>query len=385
MVTQKQAIASCALWLASSAPVGDAFSARSSVVALTSFRSGVNNDNNNNSALMMAGFPPPMDGPNGGGSSGMGGPPGMGMGGQRSMGQRSMGGPPMGGGGGPGMGQRSMGGRGPGMGGPSMGRGPGMGQRSMGGRGPGMGQRSMGGRGMGQRSMGRGPGQQQPRGGGSYNANNPPGGPFNVPNAGNTAGQQRPDARDKRGLGGIAAGVSTPMDKYGNTRSPEQSNRRFGAYNEAGMVGGGFNNRGAGPDPRFDERGGVGGPGPRGGGFDERGGPPRGGRGDDGRPNNLRYEERDYGEYIGNLRSSTSMGSRDRGPPGPGGDYRDLEDEVERLRKENALLKRSCQDFMNNFNELSNRLFDVDETLKKVAKVFPSEDEMESLEWLLRR
>jgi hypothetical protein len=40
---------------------------------------------------------------------------------------------------------------------------------------------------------------------------------------------------------------------------------------------------------------------------------------------------------------------------------------------------------MNNFNELSNRLFDVDECLKKVAKVFPSEDEMESLEWLMRR
>jgi len=49
------------------------------------------------------------------------------------------------------------------------------------------------------------------------------------------------------------------------------------------------------------------------------------------------------------------------------------------------LLKRSCQDLMNNFNELSNRLFDVDESLKNVAKVFPSEDEMESLEWLLRR
>jgi Tfp pilus assembly protein PilO len=64
---------------------------------------------------------------------------------------------------------------------------------------------------------------------------------------------------------------------------------------------------------------------------------------------------------------------------------RDLEEEVERLRTENALLKRSCRDMMNNFNELSNRLFDVDECLKKVAKVFPSEDEMESLEWLMRR
>ena len=94
----------------------------------------------------------------------------------------------------------------------------------------------------------------------------------------------------------------------------------------------------------------------------------------------MRYEERDYGEYVTNLRSNSPPG-----PGGRGGDPRELQDEVERLRKENQLLKSSCRDLMNAFNELSNRLFDVDESLKKVAKVFPSEDEMESLEWLLRR
>jgi hypothetical protein len=113
-----------------------------------------------------------------------------------------------------------------------------------------------------------------------------------------------------------------------------------------------------------------------------------------GRPNNLRFEERDYGEYVSNLRRSGG------GPPPPpmamggGGigvdnnnmmEYRALEEELQRLRTENALLKRSCQDLMNNMNELSNRLFDVDECLKKVANVFPKEEEMESLEWLLRR
>ena len=86
---------------------------------------------------------------------------------------------------------------------------------------------------------------------------------------------------------------------------------------------------------------------------------------------------------LTNLRSGASMGGAS--PGGRGGGEGGLEEEVERLRKENALLKRSCQDLMNNFNELSNRLFDVDESLKNVAKVFPSEDEMESLEWLLRR
>ena len=65
--------------------------------------------------------------------------------------------------------------------------------------------------------------------------------------------------------------------------------------------------------------------------------------------------------------------------------FRDLEDEVERLRTEIDLPKCSCRELMSNFNELSNRPSDVDESLKKVANVFPSEDEMESLEWLMRR
>jgi hypothetical protein len=37
------------------------------------------------------------------------------------------------------------------------------------------------------------------------------------------------------------------------------------------------------------------------------------------------------------------------------------------------------------FNELSNSLFNVNKSLKKVAKVFPSKNKMESLEWLMRR
>lgn len=241
---------------------------------------------------------------------------------------------------------------------PPMGGPPGRGGPTMGGRGPpGMGGPSFGGR----------PQPGGGMGGQSYNANNPPGGQFSVPNAGNTG--EQPRARglepDARGLGALASGVSTPMDKYGMPERP----RRPGGYNDGGR--GGYGERGGlGPDPRFDER--------------------RSARGGDGRPQNLRYEERDYGEYVTNLR--TMGGDRGRGdgpPPGPGGggggDFRNLEDEVERLRKENDMLKRSCQDLMNNFNELSNRLFDVDESLKKVAKVFPSEDEMESLEWLLRR
>ena len=40
---------------------------------------------------------------------------------------------------------------------------------------------------------------------------------------------------------------------------------------------------------------------------------------------------------------------------------------------------------MNGYNELSNRLFDVDESLKKVARAFLDEEEMESLEWFLWR
>jgi len=228
----------------------------------------------------------------------------------------------------------------------------------------------------GGRSFG-GPGGMGPPPGGnmngrSYNANNPPGS-FTVPNAGNTSGDPRQGGTEgggggddrARGLGAIASGVSTPMDKYGNARAMEQARRPGGGYGDRRSMG--FNRP---PNPRFD---GPGGP---------RGGP--GGVGG-GRPDNLRYEERDYGEYVTNLRSNSRGPPNDGGGPPRGGDYRDLEDEVEKLRKENALLKRSCQDLMNNFNELSNRLFDVDESLKKVAKVFPDEDEMESLEWLLRR
>ena len=246
----------------------------------------------------------------------------------------------------------------------------------------------------------------------SYNANR------SAPNAGNTASQPRQGQTTSntsgssgynddnmsgggggRGLGAIASGVRTPMDKYG--RMPEGPPRRpLGGG--PGYNGGGFNdidgpNRfGRGP-PNF----GPGGPDPRDSfGNNNNNGPqqtplrgPDNIRGPDGRPiNNLRYEERDYGEYVTNLRRGAAGagggGGGGRPPPElpPGsGEYRSIQDEVEQLRKENALLKRSCQDLLNNFNELSNRLFDVDESLKKVAKVFPDEDEMESLEWLLRR
>ena len=242
----------------------------------------------------------------------------------------------------------------------------------------------------------------------SYNANR------SAPNAGNTASQPRQGQTTSntsgssgynddnmsgggggRGLGAIASGVRTPMDKYG--RMPEGPPRRpLGGG--PGYNGGGFNdidgpNRfGRGP-PNF----GPGGSGPD--PFGNNNGPqqtplrgPDNIRGPDGRPiNNLRYEERDYGEYVTNLRRGAAGGGGGGRPPPelpPGsssGEYRSIQDEVEQLRKENALLKRSCQDLLNNFNELSNRLFDVDESLKKVAKVFPDEDEMESLEWLLRR
>lgn len=225
----------------------------------------------------------------------------------------------------------------------------------------------------GGRSVGMGgppPGDNRP-GQESYNANNS----FNAGNTGEAPRQGEgagyPGSGEGRGLGAIASGVRTPMDKYGRS----DSERRRGSY--GGPGGGGYRNRGSlgpnnndvqpGPTPTFnDGRRGIGGK---------------------GRLNNLRYEERDYGEYVTNLRSGASMG----GPGGPGGPppteggYRDLEEEVARLRKENDLLKRSCSDLLNNFNELSNRLFDVDESLKKVAKVFPEEEEMESLEWLLRR
>ena len=186
------------------------------------------------------------------------------------------------------------------------------------------------------------------------------------------------------------------MYKYG--RMPDGPPRRPGpsGYNNGGG-GGGFNdidgpnrfgrgppNFGPGPDPR-DSFGNNNNNGPQ--QTPIRG--PDNIRGPDGRPiNNLRYEERDYCEYVTNLRRGATGPGGGRPPPelppGSSSEYRSIQDEVEQLRKENALLKRSCQDMMNNFNELSNRLFDVDESLKKVAKVFPDEDEMESLEWLLR-
>jgi len=129
-----------------------------------------------------------------------------------------------------------------------------------------------------------------------------------------------------------------------------------------------------GPDRMPDGRG-MNGPPPPGGGPSPGMGrgmppPPRPGteyRGPDGP---LRYESRDYGDYV---------------RPPNGNDYAELQDELAELRKENKLLKSSCQDLLNSLNELSNRLFDVDESLKKVAKIFPEEDELNSLEWLLRR
>jgi len=235
----------------------------------------------------------------------------------------------------------------------------------------------------------------------SYNANR------SAPNAGNTASQPRqgrsgsdgsnnPDGGGGRGLGAIASGVSTPMDRYGNRRGPPDEEPRMrsrGGYGERSPNR--FEQRGMGGPPPPP---GMNGPGPSFGGppppqqRDPRGPPPqqqqRGPDPRDGRPNNLRYEERDYGEYVTNLRRGQDNNNNDprsSSPPPNSNEYQSLQEEVESLRKENQLLKRSCQDLMNNFNDLSNRLFDVDESLKKVANVFPSEDEMESLEWLLRR
>ncbi|KAL7476490.1 hypothetical protein ACHAW6_002348 [Cyclotella cf. meneghiniana] len=184
----------------------------------------------------------------------------------------------------------------------------------------------------------------------SYSANNPPGA-FSVPNAGNTSGQPRRGPDGRAGLGALASGVSTPMDKY-NFEGP-RSQRERGSYR--GGPAGGPNQP---MNPRYNERGGYG----------------------------------DY-ENFGPVRGDGPVRGPPRGPmpimpPGPDPrdmDIRQLQDEVERLRTENAMLKRSAKDLMNNFNELSNRLFDVDESLKKVANVFPSEDEMESLEWLLKK
>lgn len=211
-----------------------------------------------------------------------------------------------------------------------------------------------------------------PNQGRSYSANNPPGA-FSVPNAGNTAGQPRVSrGPDNRGLGGLASQVSTPMDKYNDGRG----GMGMGGGGPGMGMGGGMP-RGApmgarfGDDrrerdsmnPRFIERGGYGdnyGPG---------GGPMRGGGGG---PPGMQMRDGPRGGGS-NQRNIDQM------------DYGQLQDEVERLRTENAMLKRSARDMMNNFNELSNRLFDVDESLKKVANVFPSEDEMESLEWLLKK
>lgn len=225
------------------------------------------------------------------------------------------------------------------------------------------------------------------------------------------------------GLGAIASGAAS-NERYNRDdvrrRRQRQRGGGMGGGQSPGRGGGGdgyYSSSNAGPTPR-SVGGGPGygpratGPGSVGGGgigggdtFEtdmrrqqrsQRGGdgpplpmrPPGGGGGGDNDPRinpNLRYEESDYSEYVKRLRRTSGV----VGPPGPlpppPGGMRDLEEEVVRLRTENALLKRSCQDMMNNFNELSNRLFDVDECLKKVAKVFPSEDEMESLEWLMRR
>jgi len=173
----------------------------------------------------------------------------------------------------------------------------------------------------------------------SFSANNPPGG-WDVPNAGSTASQPRSRGVDPnvRGLGALASGVSTPMDKY-NYDGPRSR-----------------------PMPREPRRP----PGPN-------------SRFNDG-PDSSRFQDDGQYETFGPMETMSA-----RGPLIDPNEMRALQEEVERLRKENALLKRSCGDLLNNFNELSNRLFDVDESLKKVAKVFPDEDEMESLEWLLKK
>lgn len=219
-----------------------------------------------------------------------------------------------------------------------------------------------------------------PNQGRSFSANNPPGA-FSVPNAGNTSGQQqRRDSMGRTGLGGLASGVSTPNDKY-NFDGPPRSQRERGGYR--GGPAGGPNQPMRGGGPSYNDRGGYGnnfGPG-RGGEPSMGRDPMRGGAGGGGDP--MR------GPPPRNPRDMMS-GPPPVGPLGPGPDPREMDilqmqDEIERLRTENAMLKRSAKDLMNNFNELSNRLFDVDETLKKVANVFPSEDELESLEWLLKK
>jgi hypothetical protein len=211
-----------------------------------------------------------------------------------------------------------------------------------------------------------------PNQGRSFSANNPPGA-FSVPNAGNTSGERRRGPDGRAGLGALASGVSTPMDKY-NFEGPRSESR--GGYR--GGPAGGPNEPMRRP---YNERGGY-------GNNFSREGPMRG---DPMRGNGLMREGPPM-RGDGPMRGEPAMG----GPPGPRGpmpigpdprdmDIRQMQDEIERLRTENAMLKRSAKDLMNNFNELSNRLFDVDESLKKVANVFPSEEEMESLEWLLKK
>lgn len=194
-----------------------------------------------------------------------------------------------------------------------------------------------------------------PNQGRSFSANNPPGA-FSVPNAGNTSGQQRRDGRT--GLGGLASGVSTPNDKY-NFDGPPRSQWERGGYRGAGGPAGA---------PNFNERGGYG----------NNFGP---GRGEGPMRGDMRgIAPRDPREMMG-----PGVPPRARGPDPRDMDMLQMQDEIERLRTENAMLKRTAKDLMNSFNELSNRLFDVDESLKKVANVFPSEVELESLEWLLKK
>ena len=216
-----------------------------------------------------------------------------------------------------------------------------------------------------------------PNQGRSFSANNPPGA-FSVPNAGNTSGQPRRGPDGRTGLGGLASGVSTPNDKY-NFDGPPRSQSERGGYGYRGGPAGGPNQPMGGPAgaPNYSERGGYGnnfgsGRDPMRGEGPMRGDPMRGG--------------------LDPMRGPPPRDPREMmAPPRGGGpdpremDILQMQDEIERLRTENAMLKRSAKDLMNNFNELSNRLFDVDESLKKVAKVFPSEDELESLEWLLKK
>lgn len=219
------------------------------------------------------------------------------------------------------------------------------------------------------RTSGSNPIPEDPNQGRSFSANNPPGA-FSVPNAGNTSGQsRRPEYGNGRtGLGGLASGVSTPNDKY--NEGPPRSQWERGGYR--GGPAGGPNSpmmRGRnGGQPNFNDRGGY--------GNNFRGDMMRGG----GPPPPPPSLQRDPREIMGGMPPPRGVGPDPREM-----DMLQMQDEIERLRTENAMLKRSAKDLMNSFNELSNRLFDVDESLKKVANVFPSEGELESLEWLLKK